>query len=329
MKQLLSFALALTLSLALMYFSLRGMNIQSILQSLLEIHKGQALLAALFIALSSLLKAFFIQRGSPLSTLGVTKAIFLGHFGNSILPFRMGELAEFFTLKTQGGLRKTQTFGLLTFEKLFDLLCLSLLSLTLALSVELEGVKTTYLVTFFTATCSTIVLLTIPAFRMWVFRFIKYVGNKNSKLESFAKKIIAILESFSLGFAAIKSPIDFGITTFFCLLSHLSICLGYLLLLQACGIELSPLIGILLFVGLNFSLIVPTLPAGIGVYQAVCIFILGKYGISKELALTYSFSLQAVEVLTFCTAGLISLSKVNYQGLFNYLKRSSLKEEPI
>ena len=70
---------------------------------------------------------------------------------------------------------------------------------------------------------------------------------------------------------------------------------------------LSPLAGGLVIVAIGLSMILPSSPAAVGVFEAATLVALNAYGVPKSAGLSYALVLHAVNFFPYIAAGLIVL----------------------
>ena len=87
--------------------------------------------------------------------------------------------------------------------------------------------------------------------------------------------------------------ISFAWTT----LSWIVLGIGFWLVLEASGIDLSPLAGVLVVIGIGMAMILPSSPAALGVFEGATVVVLSAYGVSDSVALSYALVLHALNVL--------------------------------
>jgi hypothetical protein len=63
------------------------------------------------------------------------------------------------------------------------------------------------------------------------------------------------------------------------------------LLLFAFDLRLSPVAALLVLVAVQASVSVPSLPAGLGVFEYLCVLSLALFGVDRLVALSYGFTL--------------------------------------
>jgi len=102
---------------------------------------------------------------------------------------------------------------------------------------------------------------------------------------------------FVRGLAGLVTPrialISFGWTT----LSWIVLGVGFWVVMRASDIQLSPLAGILVVIGIGLAMILPSSPAAIGVFEGATVVVLTAYGIGDSVALSYALVLHMLNVL--------------------------------
>jgi hypothetical protein len=73
--------------------------------------------------------------------------------------------------------------------------------------------------------------------------------------------------------------------------------------LEAFGLGLSPLAGVLVAIAVNLGMILPSSPAAVGVFEAAVLVALDAYGVPKEQALSCALVAHALNVVPFLVAG--------------------------
>ena len=114
------------------------------------------------------------------------------------------------------------------------------------------------------------------------------------------------------GLVGLLSPrvaiVSFAWTT----LSWIVLGIGFWLMLEASGIELSPLAGVLVVIGIGLAMILPSSPAALGVFEGATVVVLSAYGVSDSVALSYALVLHALNIfpLFLVAAGMILLRRI-------------------
>jgi glycosyltransferase 2 family protein len=88
---------------------------------------------------------------------------------------------------------------------------------------------------------------------------------------------------------------SFGLT----ILSWLVLGVGFWLVTVAFHLHVSYLAGLLVVIGIGLSMILPSSPAALGVFEGATVVCLGAYGIGDSRALSYALILHALNFLPF------------------------------
>ena len=89
-------------------------------------------------------KWLFKDNNSPTIT-SLYRAELIGHFGNNVLPLRLGEVLRSHIVGKENSLSKSYIFGTVILERLMDTLSLTLFILLLLLTYPLEGAVKEYI----------------------------------------------------------------------------------------------------------------------------------------------------------------------------------------
>jgi uncharacterized membrane protein YbhN (UPF0104 family) len=79
------------------------------------------------------------------------------------------------------------------------------------------------------------------------------------------------------------------------------------MLMLGFDLGLSPLAGGLVIVAIGLSMILPSSPAAVGVFEAATLVALQAYGIPKSQGLSYALVLHAANFFPYIVAGLVVL----------------------
>jgi len=81
--------------------------------------------------------------------------------------------------------------------------------------------------------------------------------------------------------------------------------------LLAMGLSLSPLAAVFLIVVLNFGLMIPSSPGGLGIFEFMVILALAAYGVDKETALGMGFIFHMLQYVLTIVLGWIFVVQLN------------------
>jgi uncharacterized protein (TIRG00374 family) len=113
--------------------------------------------------------------------------------------------------------------------------------------------------------------------------------------------------SLRRGLVALRDPklalTAFVLTTVGWVLTSVS----FWLLTLAFDLELPLVSGVLILAAVGFSVILPAAPGALGVFEAATVVALAAYDISASEALSYAFTLHAVNLIPYIVAGAVAV----------------------
>ena len=238
--------------------------------------------------------------------LAVMRALLIGLLFNQILPLRAGEAARVLALNQEAGTSRAEALGTVVVERIYDVLALLvILFVTLPFLPELTWIRSAavFAVAF-------VVVVTV------VIASLIFVGERLLRLALAPLALLpritrartdAAAASLAGGLSALHRPrlalIAFGVTTASWLVAGLS----YWCVLRGFNFGLGLDGALLLLVTTNLALVIPSLPAGLGVFEAATIFTLAAYDIAESPALACAVVLHAVNFFPYIAGGLIAL----------------------
>jgi uncharacterized protein (TIRG00374 family) len=252
----------------------------------------------------------------------ITKALFIGYLANAILPARAGEAARTVALNKTARTPIAQTVGTVFVERAEDVLSLVLLLFVLlpwlpdVSWLNAAGYLAVGLVVFL-AVCAGVLLI-------WGERAVRLVVRPLARLPFIPREPLERApEHFTSGLVGLVSPrvavISFAWTT----LSWLVLGVAFWLVMLGSGIDLSPLAGQLVVIGIGLAMILPSSPAALGVFEGATVVVLAAYGVDDSEALSYALVLHAMNVLPLFAVGLAMLLNRRL------LRRRSTAAEPL
>jgi uncharacterized protein (TIRG00374 family) len=222
---------------------------------------------------------------------------------NAVLPVRAGEAAAIVTLNKRAGTPVAEGTATVFVQRAEDVLSLLLLLFVMlpwlphVSWLRAAGVLAIGLSVFLVVLAALVFRYGDRAIRILVspLRWLPFVPSE---------ALDRAPAHFIRGLAGLMSPrvaiISFAWTT----LSWIVLGIGFWLVLEASGIDLSPLAGVLVVIGIGMAMILPSSPAAIGVFEGATVVVLSAYGVPDSIALSYALVLHALNVLPlFLVAG--------------------------
>ncbi|HPH42689.1 MAG TPA: lysylphosphatidylglycerol synthase transmembrane domain-containing protein, partial [Syntrophorhabdaceae bacterium] len=117
-------------SIIMLYFSLKDINANAILETLKKADCRLIFMPLLFIAISIMLSAFKWQKisGGDIKFSDTSISLMIGLFVNNVLPARIGELARGYVLSKRKGVSFTYCLSTVLVDRVFDLVGLLIIT---------------------------------------------------------------------------------------------------------------------------------------------------------------------------------------------------------
>ena len=293
-----------------MYVAARDAQVDKTLDAL-----GNTSVPLLVPGLALIALAFFVRAirwwslfaGARKPALGhVVSALFVGYLANAILPVRAGEAAAIVALNRKARCPVAEATATMFVQRAQDVLSLVLLLfLMLPWLPEVSWLRAAGLI-------GLALVLVLAAVVVIVLRYgerpLRALVRPLRWLPSIPTEAIERAPGhFVHGLVGLVSPrvalVSFGWTT----LSWMILGLGFWVVMEASGLELSLLAGELVVIGIGLAMILPSSPAALGVFEGATVIVLSAYGIAGSEALSYALVLHALNVLPLFAAALVVL----------------------
>lgn len=299
-------------SLLFLYFALRKIEWTQLWESLLDANYLYLIPGLLLLIAINWVRAYrwrlLMHPDTHLPLTRIFRIVNIGYFFNNILPAKAGEVVRGYLIGNMlsGGIG--QALSTLLIERLLDVLAVVVFLLILIPSVNLPAQATQGALLFgAVAIGGTIVLLVLSRFGGrgvdWVWRFvgrIPLIGHP--KVEAATRNLIEGLGVLTIG------KLLPGILVGSVLIWVGYALFNYVILLafdELAHLPFSAVVFVLCATGL--SMIVPSSPGAIGVFEWAAIQALLFYGVSQDLAAGYAFVLHIFTLVSMIIFGLIGL----------------------
>jgi uncharacterized protein (TIRG00374 family) len=243
------------------------------------------------------------DRRPPLSAL--TQALLVSYFFNSILPARAGEVARVIDLKRRTGTSRAETAATVVLERVYDVI--ALLLLLFALFPWMPHLGWIRAASALAALLAAGLLAAIAALTVWgerpllvVLRPLRWAGVSKESIGTIAGSV-------GHGLAAIRDLRLAVLVLGWTIVSWLVASLSGWLLMFGFGLHLSFVAALLVAITGNLSQVLPSLPSGLGVFEAATVVALKAYDVSDARALSYALVLHALNFVPFVAVGPIVL----------------------
>jgi uncharacterized membrane protein YbhN (UPF0104 family) len=285
-----------------------------LLQVLRRVHPGWTCLAGLLVVSSFFLRSLLWREiiGSRLHPRlwNLFRIITLGYLANNLLPLKLGEVLRAWLLGKYERLPMSLAIGTVVVERiidLFSLLCyfgVTMLFIAFAPWLKWSGLTVA-------AIGITLVGLLALNYR-YGDRLIRWLegplgrlpGNLGPWLHRQGEKLLQ-------GIRLIETLPQLGAAMGWCLLTWLSWTGVAYACMLAFGLRLPFSAALFLMVVLNFGLMIPSSPGGLGVFEFMIILALAPYGVGKETALGVGFTFHILQYILTLVMGWVFALQMN------------------
>jgi uncharacterized protein (TIRG00374 family) len=300
----------LLVSLLFTYLAFRGIDFGALRRALVESEYWMLGPALIILALAIFLRAvrwrilFSPGARPPLGI--VTNALMIGYFFNMVLPARAGEAARVLALRQRAGTPRFEGLGTVVAERALDVL--ALLVLLFAVDSSLPDAAWLPSALVVGAIMFVAIAVAFVAFALYGERPARILLRPLALFPRMSKERRDLAaRNLVLGFAVFRRP-SIAVPAFaLTFLSWLLIALAFWLCMDGFDLGVGFAAGIFVVVAVNLALIVPSGPAGIGVFEAATLVALLTYDVDRSSALSYALVLHAINSIPFIVFGYVAL----------------------
>jgi uncharacterized protein (TIRG00374 family) len=310
MRRALIWAVALASTIGFGYLAIRDAHPDEVWDALQEANIWWVVpsfaVLVVAVAIRALRWQLLFQRETRPPYGATAAATIVGLAVNSLLPFRAGEAARVIALNRRAGTSPVESAATVALERILDVFCLLLLLLAaLPWLPEVDWVGAA------AAVALALALMLGGAALL----FAIYGDRPFHALDRLLRRlpfghhawVEHVGASLRRGLVALRDPklalTAFVLTTVGWLLTSVS----FWLLTLAFDLELPLVSGVLILAAVGFSVILPAAPGALGVFEAATVVALAAYDISPSEALSYAFTLHAVNLIPYIVAGAIAV----------------------
>ena len=273
------------ISIAGLYYAFRGIDFVQLWKIINQLDLFYGTLSLIILLISNIIRALRWQiLAYPIDRISIKPAfssIMIGYFGNSVLPFRMGEFLRAYVLAEKTSLNVSTAFGTIVTERILDFVGLSLLILLTILVYPVDWINQQIIIG--------VVVLSLTAF-VFVFYFkeineIFLFDLKKIRLlqKSTVLKIIEILERLINGAVAIRSTNKVMLIFLYTVLIWLMYCFSTYFALLSTGISIKWYEVCVLMISTTLAISIPAAPAYVGTYHATVVYVLTTFFLINQL----------------------------------------------
>jgi glycosyltransferase 2 family protein len=234
-------------------------------------------------------------------------ALLIGQMLNIVLPLRTGEIGRAYVLSASRRIPVGKVLSTIAIERLSDLAAAG----TVALLLIAAGAGPDWLagpgralVAGGMLAVGTAVVLTVAAPR--IARFITRVGSAIAP--RFRPRLEAAVQPAVEGLAGLRNvPVALSIWMLAMVVTALAASTNYFLF-RAFEFPLAPVAALVLLVALQIGNSLVSVPGNLGVFHAITVLVLTRFGVEREPAIAYSLVLYAVAIVPKILLGAACLS---------------------
>ena len=246
------------------------------------------------------------QQRPPLRA--VMYALLVGYFFNNILPARAGEAARVIALHSRArDTPRAEIIATVVVERVFDLLALLLMLLcAYPWLPEISWLRNAAILGAFVSIVLAVLIVLIVRYDAravhWLLSPLRRIRRPG-----FAERVEVAAINATRGLVALRNPAiavrGFALT----FLSWFVLAISYWILMEAFQLDLPLSSAILVTVAINLSLVLPSSPAALGVFEAATIIALDAWDVPHAESLSYALVLHVFNLVPFLVIGAVLL----------------------
>jgi uncharacterized protein (TIRG00374 family) len=297
----------LAVTVACMYIAVRGVALDDALDALADSNLLWLVPALPVFALAIALRAlrwwslFAAAERPPLRA--ITYALLIGYFFNNILPARAGEAARVIALHRRAATPKAEAVGTVVVERLFDVV--ALLLVLFASYPWLPEISWLRAAAVFGAVVVTVLLALVVVIVRYDERAVHWLLSplRRVKRAGVAERLESAAVNATRGLVALRKPRIALRGMALTIASWATLGVSYWILTMAFALDLPLVAGMLVTVAINLSLVLPSSPAALGVFEAATVIALRAFDVPQAEALSYALVLHLLNLVPFLVIG--------------------------
>jgi uncharacterized protein (TIRG00374 family) len=243
---------------------------------------------------------FARDRRPPVSV--VTNAMLVGYLYNNIMPARAGEAARVVVLTRRSTNAPVEIVGTVVLERLYDVL--AILVIFFAAEPWLPHVSWLGAAAIAAIVLAVLIVVTAVVLAVYGDRPLRLLLRPLGALSLFSgERLEHTLTELTHGLSGLRH-LGLALEAFiWTILAWLLTALCAYLVIVAFHLQLPFACGVLVTVAIGLSMILPSPPAAVGVFEGAALIALVAYGIPHSSALPYALVLHLVNFVPFLLAG--------------------------
>ena len=320
MNRSIKFILGVLISVIGLYYAFRQINFWELWVSIKNVNFVLIILAIFILLLSNVIRAWrwqiLVKPINDVSFEPAFSSIMIGYFGNSVLPFRMGEFLRAYVVADKTSLTASTAFGTIVIERILDFIGLSAVILLIMTVYPLKTIGGSIIIG--------VIVLSLTAF-IFIFLFSGFKSTLLVKIEKLSllrfgllRKILLFIKNILDGATTIRATNKLGIILLYTLIIWIMYYCSTYLATIATGIELEWFGFGVLLISTTLAISIPAAPGYVGTYHAAAVYILTNlFNVGRLDAQAAAIILHAVGTIPIVIigAGYFLNSSVNFKNI--------------
>ena len=303
-----------------LYYAFRQVNFLELWINIKNVNIILIFLAVFILVLSNVIRAWrwqvLVKPIKDVSFDSAFSSIMIGYFGNSVLPFRMGEFLRAYVVADKTSLTASTALGTIVIERILDFVGLSAVILLIMTVYPLKSIGGFIIIG--------VIVVSLTAF---IFIFL-FGGVKSTLLVKIEKslllrigyfhKILLFIKNFLDGATTIRATNKLGIILLYTLIIWIMYYCSIYFATIATGIELEWFGFGVLLISTTLAISIPAAPGYIGTYHAAAVYILTNlFDVGRVDAQAAAILLHAIGTIPIVIigAGYFLNSSVNFKDV--------------
>ena len=315
--------LGILISVILVYLSVRGINLQDILNDLEQIKISYVIIFIILVVLMQGLRSYrwgvILQPMEKIDQFALFSVTSVGFMAIAAIPARIGELARPYLISKRSSIKMSSALGTVLIERILDSFTVLTMALIVLLLTDLPSWMIESSIIFF--------LLAVAMFCFILFlilrreKALKFINIILSKLPGkFANKIDQLIHHFIDGFQIITNIKLLLYLFFLSAIIWLVDVLAIYMLLLSFGFTLPVIASFVLMIILIVGIAIPAGPGYIGNWHYACVLALSLFGLAKADALSFAVVYHFLSMVIVLVLGIAFLP-------FNKFSISEMKNQ--
>ncbi len=298
------------ISIVLVYYSVRGINLQDVSNALKKIQFIYVLFFILFVIIMQWLRSYrwgvILQPMEKIDQFSLFSVTSVGFLAIASIPARIGELARPYLISKKSSIKMSSAMGTILVERVLDGFSVLIIAVAVLFFIKLPS----WLIisTFFVFSLTVAMLCCILGLVWHREKALNIINKILGKFHGkFAHKIDELIHHFIDGFQVITDIKILLYLFFLSALVWLVDVLAIYMLLVAFGFNLPAIASFVVMIFLIVGIAIPTAPGYIGTWHLACVRGVMLFGLAEAEALSFAVIYHFLSMVIVLVLGVIFL----------------------